>query len=717
MTIASETNRSGPYPGNGVTTAFDYEFKIASAAHVKVIKRNASDVEATLVLDTDYTVSGVGADNGTVTLSVAPATGETITLLRSIPFVQELDLENQGPYFAQSVEDALDLAAARDQQLSERIDRAVVIPASEDPAQLDGLVANVIRIASSADNIDVVATNIDAVNDVAPHAATIAENVTDITNFADVYQGPKSSDPATRNDASALQQGDLYFNTTSKLMRVYDGAAWKDAAAVALNIATKSFVGNGVATTFTLDVAPGTANNLLVEVGGVLQVPTTDFTVVGTTLTISPAVANGVEINTWNIATVSTLSVPADASVATAKIVDGAVTGPKLADGAAATAKIADGAVTPAKLSPETLADLFIRFGAAQALTDAQKGQARANAGVDAVAGFRNKLINGNFDFWQRDTSQTVSGYGSCDRWNNGNTGSTKTTSRQAFTVGQTDVPGGPTYYCRTAVTSVAGASNLVTQGQQIEGVQTLAGKTYTLTFWAKADAAKNIAVEAVQDFGTGGSPSAAVTGIGSQLVALTTAWQKKSVLITMPSVSGKTLGTNGNDKTAINFWFDAGSSFNARSANLGQQSGTFEIARVSLVEGDARAEADPFSPRHWQQELALCQRYFEKSYSLDVVPGTVTTSGQEVGASVAAGAGAMRFRPTFKVPKRSGSPTITVYSPFNGVTGVMLDVGISTNRSTTVDSIGSGSFSVANSVATTAAATHSVHWTASDEP
>lgn len=40
------------------------------------------------------------------------------------------------------------------------------------------------------------------------------------------------------------------------------------------------------------------------------------------------------------------------------------------------------------------------------------------------------------------------------------------------------------------------------------------------------------------------------------------------------------------------------------------------EIAHVSLVEGDARSEDDPFSPRHIQQELALCQRYYEKGYS-----------------------------------------------------------------------------------------------------
>lgn len=62
---------------------------------------------------------------------------------------------------------------------------------------------------------------------------------------------------------------------------------------------------------------------------------------------------------------------------------------------------------------------------------------------------FRNKIINGDFDIWQRGVSQTSSGYGSADRWRNTHAGSTKTTSRQAFTFGQTDVPGNPTYYMR----------------------------------------------------------------------------------------------------------------------------------------------------------------------------------------------------------------------------------------------------------------------------
>ena len=224
------------------------------------------------------------------------------------------------------------------------------------------------------------------------------------------------------------------------------------------------------------------------------------------------------------------------------------------------------------------------------------------------LAGFRNAIINGNFDHWQRGTSLAVNGYGA-DRWRNTNIGSSFTQSRQAFTMGQTDVPNEPEYFSRTVVSSVSGAGNLANIGQYIEGVRTFAGQTATLSFYAKADAAKNIAVEFAQNFGTGGSPSAEVTGLGVTTCALTTAWQKFTVTVTLPSISGKTLGTNDNDFLTTNLWFDAGSNFNARTNSLGHQSGTFDIAQVQLEAGSV---ATPFERRPVGTELALCQRYYE---------------------------------------------------------------------------------------------------------
>ena len=233
------------------------------------------------------------------------------------------------------------------------------------------------------------------------------------------------------------------------------------------------------------------------------------------------------------------------------------------------------------------------------------------------VAGFKNRIINGNFDFWQRGTS-LAAGAGSerylADRFATNSTGSTCAPSQQSFTLGQTDVPNNPTYFHRTVVASVAGANNFAVLNQYIEDVRTLAGQQITVSFWAKADASKSIAVEFLQNFGSGGSPSTTVTGIGSTKIAITTSWQKITVTATLPSISGKTIGTDANSsKLQLAIWFDAGSNFNSRTGTLGQQSGTFDIAQVQLEQGPI---ATTFEQRDTGTELQMCQRYYYQTTS-----------------------------------------------------------------------------------------------------
>lgn len=133
MTISSDIDSSGPYSGNGVTTAFDYDFRITDEAHIRVVRGNADDTETTLVLGADYSVTGVGdAAGGQIICVVAPSSAQTIMILRDVPFVQETDLENQGAYLAQVIEDALDLSVMRDQQLKEGVDRSHKAPFGEE---------------------------------------------------------------------------------------------------------------------------------------------------------------------------------------------------------------------------------------------------------------------------------------------------------------------------------------------------------------------------------------------------------------------------------------------------------------------------------------------------------------------------------------------------------------------------------------------------------
>jgi hypothetical protein len=159
---------------------------------------------------------------------------------------------------------------------------------------------------------------------------------------------------------------------------------------------------------------------------------------------------------------------------------------------------------------------------------------------------------------------------------------------------------------------------------QRIEDVRTFAGQQVTVSFWAKVDATKNISVELTQDFGTGGSPSAVVTGIGVTKASIGTSWQKVTVTATVPSISGKTLGTDNNSFLNAVIWFDAGSDFNSRTDSLGQQSGTFEIAQVQIEPGSV---ATPFEQRPIGTELALCQRYYYQGTSLVGQGGSYVTS------------------------------------------------------------------------------------------
>jgi len=242
----------------------------------------------------------------------------------------------------------------------------------------------------------------------------------------------------------------------------------------------------------------------------------------------------------------------------------------------------------------------------------------------------RNVIINGGFNVWQRATTQVdIDGYYSDDRWLNGRWQSLATHTRENFANGQTDVPGNPKFFSRTVVASSPGIDHYCLKEQKIENVETLSGGMATLTFWAKSDAIRNMAIELYQFFGTGGVvPSDTVYGIGSQKISLTASWQKFTLSIDIPSVSGKIKGNtfdewNGNDYLSLVFWFDAGGDFDSRTASLGQQSGTFDIANVQLEKGSSASEFELYSP---QTELKMCQRYYQ---TVEVLFSGKVTSGQ----------------------------------------------------------------------------------------
>ncbi len=158
------------------------------------------------------------------------------------------------------------------------------------------------------------------------------------------------------------------------------------------NVVVNTYTGNGSQTAFTLTSSPGIKENTLLYVGGVYQ-KKADYTISGTTLTITPAPATGVPIEIVFAQPIA-ISSPADNTVSTAKIQDLAVTTSKIAAGAITSEKLAagaqsitDGSVSTAKLADGAVTSAKMAAGAAAANLGTYVKSVNGNSGVVTVAG------------------------------------------------------------------------------------------------------------------------------------------------------------------------------------------------------------------------------------------------------------------------------------------------------------------------------------------
>ena len=276
-----------------------------------------------------------------------------------------------------------------------------------------------------------------------------------------------------------------------------------------------------------------------------------------------------------------------------------------------------------------------------------------ASINTGPLAGFRNAIINGNFDHWQRGISfaSLVNGEYHSDRWRiifGG--GGTRTVSRQYFTLGQINVPNEPTFFLKWNQTVAGSGQTAHDLRQAIEDVRTLAGQQVTVSFYARAAATTTIPnVYFSQYFGSGGSASVTTTVATS--IALTTGWQKFYYTATPPSISGKTVGASSYLDFIIRMPFNA--TFN------------IDIAQVQVEPGPV---ATPFERRPIGTELALCQRYYQLNShgpSASQFSGNVT-SGQAY-QSVVRYAPQMRATSTVTLTHAGGSNFPTTPGLVNG--------------------------------------------------
>ncbi|MBA0225985.1 hypothetical protein D7U89_10880 [Stenotrophomonas maltophilia] len=328
-------------------------------------------------------------------------------------------------------------------------------------------------------------------------------------------------------------------------------------------------------------------------------------------------------------------------------------------------------------LQQETL----LRTDADTALSQAVAAEVTARQNADAALGARfigkNRLINGSMRWWQRGTNFTAPGY-SVDRWYfNAGGVATPSLSRNTVMPGAFDTE--CIYLAKIAYGAVTDAANhYVVLEQRMENVTTLAGRTVTVSLkvFNSGAAGRQIAIELGQSFGAGGS--AQVSGIGAAKYSLAAGINTVTHTVNIPSISGKTVGANSS--LILTLWATGGSNFNARNASLGAQTGDLHFTQVQLEEG---ASASAFEYRLDALELMLCQRFYEKSYDLGVLPGSVSVNGR-LNRFYDKQGGGSTADVRFTVRKRA-TPAIAIY---NDQTGQINSISAANGASGTVSSV-----------------------------
>ena len=310
----------------------------------------------------------------------------------------------------------------------------------------------------------------------------------------------------------------------------------------------------------------------------------------------------------------------------------------------------------------------------------------------------RNAIINGNFDFWQRGTSFAINSSSSAgnwrylaDRWGHAQSAGYPVSGSMIrgsiiseahpFSLGKTNCPGTHTLVYRNDAAVSSG--QLATQdynliGQLIEGfdyASLWSAGHITLSFLVKAKVAGNYTVA----FRNGTYNRSYVAGY---TVNQADTWEWKNITLPLDTANPNSwnfsdgvgirvewsIGQSGSAKVAPsgNAWLSGSYQTLATTTNLaGTASGTSALFSLAQVQLEAGKIATTFQHQRAADELKKCQRFYQKSYNLETIPGTATTVGRRheddwVISNVA------HFNCGFETRMRK-TPAVGIYNPSTG--------------------------------------------------
>ncbi len=260
---------------------------------------------------------------------------------------------------------------------------------------------------------------------------------------------------------------------------------------------------------------------------------------------------------------------------------------------------------------------------------------------------FRNKLINGGFDIWQRGTSLSSVGTGIylADRWKSSYIG-----TGVVFNYARsTDVPNVTAAYSGQVTQGTGTASALqdycLRHTIELQNVLSLLGKQLTVSFWYKSSVTGQHGVRVIPLNMTGGTDTSTAFTVNAA-----NTWEYKTItfnsLVSVTAITETDLSKAG---LILDIGFRVGNTVGSTSVP------TTSYFRVTQAQLEVGSQATAFEQRPIGVELTLCQRYYEKSYAMNVAPGTADVDGY-LGWPVASGVlptnGAIYI--PFKVPKRA---------------------------------------------------------------